>query len=289
MTDRVPASDLLPEEREERTISSESVARPASAGMATGGMATLEEPVTVSGQELELAYEHGVELQARSQWAYARMRFFRHKLAVTSLIILIAFGLVALFAGVVAPYTEDWQPPFDANYLNSLNQAPSVDHPFGTDQLGRDYFSRVIYGVQTSLGVAIVVALLATLLGTARRRSRRLLRRRDRQRAHALHRPDPHRSGPRRAARRRCVPRLLGGRGAARARLVQHPAAHGDRPHPRLPLLDRNRAHRARVCSSRCARRSSSRQPRRQGAATAASSCGTSSPTASARSSSTRR
>ncbi len=166
MTDRVPAPDLLPEEREERTISSESVGRPASAGSATGAIATIEEPMTVSGQELELAYEHGVELQARSQWAYARMRFFRHKLAVTSLIILIAFGLVALFAGVVAPYTEDWQPPFDANYLNSLNQAPSTDHPFGTDQLGRDYFSRVIYGVQTSLGVAIVVALLATILGT---------------------------------------------------------------------------------------------------------------------------
>jgi peptide/nickel transport system permease protein len=166
MTDRVPTSDMLPEEREERTIASESVGRPASAGMATGGVATIEEPMTVSGQELELAYEHGVELQARSQWAYARMRFFRHRLAVTSLVILLGFGLVALFAGTVAPYTEDWQPPYDANYLNSLNQAPSVDHPFGTDQLGRDYFSRVIYGVQTSLGVAIVVALLATILGT---------------------------------------------------------------------------------------------------------------------------
>jgi ABC-type dipeptide/oligopeptide/nickel transport system permease subunit len=166
MTDRVPTSDMLPEEREERTISSESVGRPASAGSATGGLATMEEPVTVSGQELELAYEHGVELEARSQWAYARMRFFRHKLAVTSLVILIGFGLVALFAGQVAPHPEDWQPAYDANYLNTLNQAPSWDFPFGTDQLGRDYFSRVIYGVQTSLGVAIVVALLATVIGT---------------------------------------------------------------------------------------------------------------------------
>ena len=167
MTDRVPSSDMLPEEREERTIASESVGRPASAGTSTGGLATLEGPVTVSGQELELAYEHGVELQARSQWAYARMRFFRHKLAVTSLVILIGFGLVALFAGTVAPYTEDWQPPYDANYLNALNQAPSLDHAFGTDQLGRDYLSRVLYGIQTSLGVAIMVAVLSTLIGTA--------------------------------------------------------------------------------------------------------------------------
>ena len=59
---------------------------------------------------MELTYEHGVELEARSQWAYARMRFFRHKLAVTSLIILIGFGLIAIFAGAIAPYREDWRP-----------------------------------------------------------------------------------------------------------------------------------------------------------------------------------
>ncbi len=166
MTDVRPASDMLPEEREERAIASESVGRPASAGTATGGLATHEDPMQVAQHELELTYEHGVELEARSQWAYARMRFFRHKLAVTSLIILIGFMFVAFFAGWIAPHTEDWQPNYDSNYLNALNQAPSWDFPFGTDQLGRDYFSRVIYGVQTSLGVAIVVALLATLIGT---------------------------------------------------------------------------------------------------------------------------
>ncbi len=91
MTDVRPASDMLPEEREEHTIASESVGRPASAGMATGGLATHEDPMQVAQHELELTYEHGVELEARSQWAYARMRFFRHKLAVTSLIILIGF------------------------------------------------------------------------------------------------------------------------------------------------------------------------------------------------------
>ena len=167
MTDTRPASDMLPEEREERTVSSESVARPASAGMTTGVVGH-EDPMQVASHDMELTYEHGVELEARSQWAYARMRFFRHKLAVASLIILIGFGLVALFAGQIAPHTEDWQPPFDANYLNTLNQSPTFDgwFIFGTDQLGRDYFSRVIYGIQTSLGVAIVVALLATFIGT---------------------------------------------------------------------------------------------------------------------------
>ena len=160
---------MLPEEREEVHLSSGSVGRPAAGGMATGAMATHEDPMQVASTELELTYETGVELEARSQWAYARMRFFRHKLAVASLIVLIGFGLVAIFAGQIAPHTEDWQPAYDANYLNTLNQAPTFDgwFIFGTDQLGRDYFSRVIYGIQTSLGVALVVALLSTAIGTA--------------------------------------------------------------------------------------------------------------------------
>ena len=93
MTDTRPPSDMLPEEREERHMSSASVGRPASAGDATGSVALPSRTRRRSaGQDLELAYEHGVELEARSQWAYARMRFFRHKLAVTSLLILIGFG-----------------------------------------------------------------------------------------------------------------------------------------------------------------------------------------------------
>ena len=114
---------------------------------------------------LDLTYESGVELQARSQWAYARLRFFRHRLAVASLVILIGFGLVALFASYIARYGEDEIPLDDLLY--NLNRAPTFDgwHLFGTDQLGRDYLSRVIYGVQTSLWVALVVALLSTVIG----------------------------------------------------------------------------------------------------------------------------
>ena len=71
-------------------------------------------------------------------------------------------GLEALrvFADVLAPY------PYAKANFGKIYEFPSREFPLGTDQLGRDYFSRVIYGVQTSLGVAIVVALLATLLGT---------------------------------------------------------------------------------------------------------------------------
>jgi ABC-type dipeptide/oligopeptide/nickel transport system permease subunit len=110
----------------------------------------------------ELTYEHGVELKARSQWAYARMRFFRHKLAVVSLVILIGFAFVGIFASQIAPYG------FDELDLNNLTASPTLSgwHLFGTDQLGRDYLSRVIYGIRTSLWVAMVVALLSTFIGT---------------------------------------------------------------------------------------------------------------------------
>ena len=166
MSDTRPASDMLPEEREELHMSSASAGRAASAGDATGSVALREDPSVVGTPSMELTYEHGVELEARSQWAYARMRFFRHKLAVISLLILIGFGVIALFAGSIAPYGED-EIPLD-DLINSLNKAPTLAHfhIFGTDQLGRDYFSRIIYGIQTSLGVAVVVALLSTLIGT---------------------------------------------------------------------------------------------------------------------------
>jgi ABC-type dipeptide/oligopeptide/nickel transport system permease subunit len=107
-----------------------------------------------------LSYESGLELKARSQWAYARIRFFRHKLAVASMIVLFLVTIVAVFPSVFAPYGSN-----DQDYLN-IAQAPSWDHIMGTDLLGRDYLSRVIFGLQTSLWVAVVVAVLSTILGT---------------------------------------------------------------------------------------------------------------------------
>jgi peptide/nickel transport system permease protein len=109
-----------------------------------------------------LAHESGVELKARSQWAYARIRFFRHKLAVVSLVVLILIALVAIFANQIAPYG------FDEQNYDIINQGPTLEgnHFFGTDQLGRDYLSRVIFGLRTSLWVAFFVAIVSTIIGT---------------------------------------------------------------------------------------------------------------------------
>ena len=157
---------MLPEEREDVELTSSAAGRPASADDATGAKALIEEPAPLGGDDA-LTHATGVEVKARSQWAYARMRFLRHRLAVASLVVLIIIGLVALFAERVAPYGYD-EIPLD-DLINSLNKPPTTEdhHYFGTDQLGRDYFSRVIYGVRTSFWVALVVAGLSTLIGTA--------------------------------------------------------------------------------------------------------------------------
>jgi peptide/nickel transport system permease protein len=109
-----------------------------------------------------LSHESGLEVKARSQWAYARKRFFRHKLAVASLGLLVIACIVAIFPDPFAPYA------FDEFDFEHIVQGPTTEgnHLFGTDQLGRDYLSRVIYALRTSLGVALLVAGLATLIGT---------------------------------------------------------------------------------------------------------------------------
>ena len=128
-----------------------------------GGPAGGEEPAGTASPDLSLAYESGVEVKARSQWAYARIRFLRHRLAVASLIVLVLIALVGVFAPQLAPYGYD-----EPDFQNTIRSPTLEDwHLFGTDQLGRDYLSRVIFGIRTSLWVAVFVALVSTALGTA--------------------------------------------------------------------------------------------------------------------------
>ena len=107
-------------------------------------------------------YESGLEAVARSQWSYARHRFLRHRLAVASLVILALILLAGALASYVAPYR------FDGIDLTAAGEGPTFRHwhVFGTDLLGRDYLSRVIYGVQTSEKVAFLVAGVSSVIGT---------------------------------------------------------------------------------------------------------------------------
>jgi ABC-type dipeptide/oligopeptide/nickel transport system permease subunit len=84
----------------------------------------------------------------------------QHRIAVASLILLALMFVAGLLAHRIAPYGYQ-----DVN-LHALNSGPSWAHPFGADQLGRDYLSRTLYGIGTSAKVALLVGFLATLIGT---------------------------------------------------------------------------------------------------------------------------
>jgi peptide/nickel transport system permease protein len=71
----------------------------------------------------------------------------------------VAILLIALAAPLIAPY-----PPLQSNFRH-MGQPPSLEHPFGTDQIGRDTLSRVIQGSRASLAVAIGAVLFGTTLG----------------------------------------------------------------------------------------------------------------------------
>jgi peptide/nickel transport system permease protein len=112
--------------------------------------------------EMALVYESGVELQARSQWGYVGRRFVRHRLAMGGLIGILFIFFVAIFADWIAPY------PFDEQDFSVLRIGPTTEghHYFGTDLLGRDFFSRVVYGLRTSVWVALLVTAVTTVIGT---------------------------------------------------------------------------------------------------------------------------
>jgi peptide/nickel transport system permease protein len=75
-------------------------------------------------------------------------------------VIVLAWILLAILAPVIAPYNPI------AQVFKDRNKPPSADHFFGTDELGRDIFSRVLYGAQISLPIGFILILLASLIGT---------------------------------------------------------------------------------------------------------------------------
>ena len=98
--------------------------------------------------------------EPRSQWQLFRSRFLKHRLAVVS-------GVVLLLL-VVACFGARWIAPYPKNQQDLLlgPVGPSGAHWFGTDDLGRDMLTEILYAGQTSLRIGFTVALLSTLLGT---------------------------------------------------------------------------------------------------------------------------
>ena len=88
--------------------------------------------------------------------------FFGRKLAVFGLVIIVLLVLMAIFAPLIA--THD---PYSTDVRNKL-QPPSTEHWLGTDAVGRDTFSRIVYGARTSLIVGIVSVSSSAVIGMTR-------------------------------------------------------------------------------------------------------------------------
>jgi oligopeptide transport system permease protein len=96
----------------------------------------------------------------RGMYAEAWKRLKRHRLAMVSLGFLVFLSLMAVFAPLVTNFTY-----FDQNADHAL-QFPSSTYWFGTDSLGRDLFSRIVYGARISLAVGFFTAIFSLVIGT---------------------------------------------------------------------------------------------------------------------------
>lgn len=125
-------------------------------------------PVTTEQPEREFTVE------ARSQWSMIARRFFRHRLAVVSLVVFLIVVGIAMLGGRFWKYSY-FEIPKDsvARQPPTLDVIPWLDgdgfafgdHPFGTENIGRDMLALTLRGAQKSVQIAIIVALLTTTIG----------------------------------------------------------------------------------------------------------------------------
>ncbi len=98
-------------------------------------------------------------IRTSSLWRDAFRRLRRNRLAMGGLVVVVLLVLLAVFADVIAPYA------YTKTNFGRLNEGPSRDYPLGTDQLGRDLLSRMIYGARVSMLVGLGAQVIIVLIG----------------------------------------------------------------------------------------------------------------------------
>lgn len=88
------------------------------------------------------------------------MMLKKNKLAAFSLLVIVLICVVAAAAPLIAPYDPN------APAITNRFAAPSAEHWFGTDELGRDVFSRLLYGTRISIMIGLVPTLISMTIGT---------------------------------------------------------------------------------------------------------------------------
>ena len=110
--------------------------------------------VVVLGPAIPVAVETNQSPMAR---AWSRLR--RRKGAIVALVVLLVIVTLAIFAPYLAPHD-----PIKQGW-SSVRKAPSVIHWFGTDEVGRDLFSRIVYGARASLSAGVISVTIAMVVG----------------------------------------------------------------------------------------------------------------------------
>ncbi|EJZ22736.1 ABC transporter permease (plasmid) [Rhizobium sp. Pop5] len=108
---------------------------------------------------IPLSTTETIEEPPVSLWRDAWHRLWRNKLAVFGLVVVLILAFTAIFGPYLTPYD------YLSQDLNARNALPSMSHLFGTDDLGRDVFSRVVFGTRTAFLVAVIVTFFAVLIG----------------------------------------------------------------------------------------------------------------------------
>ena len=106
------------------------------------------------------AVNYSLSNESQGYYGKALKRFFHHRLGVIGFVVLCLVILMGIFAPLVAPYD-----PTGVD-VKHVREAPSAEHWFGTDELGRDILSRVIFGTRVTLMVMVISVSLALVVGT---------------------------------------------------------------------------------------------------------------------------
>ena len=100
-----------------------------------------------------------IEVRSSGLWRDAFRRLLKNRLAVAGGAVVILLVLIAIFADVLAPYS------YTKTNFGRLNEGPTHDYPLGTDNLGRDMLSRMIYGARVSMLVGLGAQVIVVALG----------------------------------------------------------------------------------------------------------------------------
>jgi ABC-type dipeptide/oligopeptide/nickel transport system permease subunit len=107
----------------------------------------------------DLAARRDEVVRTRTASYFALRRFMRNKLAMVGMVLVVALCIFGFGAPILAPTSYSYAD------LMSANQFPGWDHPMGTDTIGHDFLSRVMYGTRTSLIVGFAAVAVACVIG----------------------------------------------------------------------------------------------------------------------------